>query len=79
VRYERPTIMRGFLSPAVRSQTNELQQAFQGLSRHRRTKLARAAHTTLVKADQWGRGGGVAPEVATALESGLKALTAKKK
>jgi hypothetical protein len=71
--------MRGFLSPSVRSHVTEFQQTFQGLSRHRRTKLARAAHTTLVKADQWGRGGGVSPEVASALEAGLKALTAKKK
>ncbi len=70
--------MRGFLSPSVRPQVTEFQQAFQGMSRHRRTKLARAAHTTLVKADQWGRGGDVSPEVATALESGLKALTKKK-
>jgi hypothetical protein len=71
--------MRGFLAPAVRSQTSELQQTFQGLSRHRRTKLARAAHTTLVKADQWGRGGVTASEVAQALESGLKTLASKKK
>jgi hypothetical protein len=71
--------MRGFLTPAVRPQTNDMQQAFQGLSRHRRTKLARAAHTTLVKADQWGRGGGAPSEIATALESGVKSLSAKKK
>jgi hypothetical protein len=79
VRYERVTIMRGFLTPAVRSQTSDLQRTFQGLSRHWRTKLARAAHTTLVKADQWGRGGAAPSEVAQALESGLKALSAKKK
>jgi hypothetical protein len=71
--------MRGFLSPAVRPETTESQRAFQALSRHRRSKLARAAHTTLVKADQWGRGDGVPHEVASALESGLKALTSKKK
>jgi hypothetical protein len=71
--------MRGFLTPAVRTQTTDLQRAFQALSRHRRTKLARAAHTTLVKADQWGRGGAASSEVAQALESGLKSLSAKKK
>jgi hypothetical protein len=42
-------------------------------------KLARAAQTTLVKADQWGRGDGAAPEVAAALEAALKSLSAKKK
>ena len=31
VRYERVTIMRGFLAPSVRSQSSDLQQAFQGL------------------------------------------------
>ncbi len=79
MRYEPLTVMRGFLTPAVRVQTTDLQQAFQGLSRHRRSRLARAAHTTLVKADQWGRGGGVPAEVATALEGSVKALSAKKK
>ena len=71
--------MRGFLSPSVRPHVTESQKSFQGLSRHRRVKLARAAHTTLVKADQWGHGGGVSPEVASALEAGCKALAAKKK
>jgi hypothetical protein len=71
--------MRGFLSPAVRHQVSDNQREFRALSRHRRTKLARAAQTTLVKADQWGRGDTVAPEVAKALETGLTALTKKKK
>jgi hypothetical protein len=70
--------MRGFLSPAVRPQVTDTQRAFSALSRHRRTKLARAAQTTLVKADQWGRGGAAAPEVAKALETGLKAIGKKK-
>jgi hypothetical protein len=70
--------MRGFLSPAVRPVVTDTQRAFRVLSRHRRTKLARAAQTTLVKADQWGRGVAVAPEVAKALEAGLKALGKKK-
>ncbi len=69
--------MRGFLQPAVRPQTNDAQRAFGTLSRHRRTKLAHAAHTTLVKADQWGRGDATAPEVATALEGALAALQKK--
>jgi hypothetical protein len=79
VKYEPPTIMRGFHTPSVRAQITDPQRAFQGLSRHRRTKLARAAQTTLLKADQWGRGDGASPEVATALEAGLKSLSAKKK
>jgi hypothetical protein len=79
VRYERCTIMRGFHTPAVRIVTTDSQRAFQDLSRHRRTKLARAAHTTLLKADQWGRGDAVGAEVATALDSGVKSLSAPKK
>jgi hypothetical protein len=71
--------MRGFLSPAVRPLNNDTQRAFQALSRHRRTKLAKAAQTTLLKADQWGRGDAVAPEVAKALETGVKTLGSKKK
>jgi hypothetical protein len=78
VRYERFIIMRGFQTPAVRPQITDPQRTFQGLSRHRRTKLARAAHTTLVKADQWGRGGGASSEVASALEASLKSFSAKK-
>ena len=48
--------MRGFLHPAVRPIPSEAQTNFQGLQRGRRTKLARTASTTLVKADQWARG-----------------------
>jgi hypothetical protein len=69
--------MRGSRQPAVVPQISDSQRAFQGLSRHRRTKLARAAHTSLVKADQWGRGGATAPELATALEGALRSLTSK--
>jgi len=69
--------MRGFQRPALRARPNDQQEAFRTLSRHRRTKLARAARTTLVKADQWSRGGGASPEVAAALEGALKALQAK--
>jgi hypothetical protein len=69
--------MRGFLRPALRPKATDSQAAFRKLSRHRRTKLARAAHTTLVKADQWSRGGATAPEVASSLEGALRALRAK--
>ncbi|HEY4015926.1 MAG TPA: hypothetical protein VGM06_21465 [Polyangiaceae bacterium] len=65
--------MRGNRQPAVRATTTDAQTSFRALSRHRRTKLARAAHTTLVKADQWGRGDSTPPEIATALERALKA------
>jgi hypothetical protein len=66
--------MRGFLQPAVRQTVNDSQRAFRALSRHRRTKLARSAHTTLVKADQWARGDATHAEVASALERVLHAL-----
>jgi hypothetical protein len=69
--------MRGYQRPALRLRANDTQRAFGALSRHRRTKLARAAQTTLVKAHQWSRGDVVAPEVASALEGALKALQAK--
>ncbi len=71
--------MRGFLAPAVRSSISDSQKTFAGLSRHRRTKLARAAQTTLVKADQWGRGELAPGEVATALEGAFAASSKKKK
>ena len=71
--------MRGFLSPAVRPLVSDTQRAFQALSRHRRTKLARAAQTTLVKADQWARGEAVSTELADALERAYGSLKAKKK
>jgi hypothetical protein len=69
--------MRGHQQSAVRPETSDSQRAFRALSRHRRTKLARVAQTTLVKADQWGRGDGVSPEVATALENAFKAFSSK--
>jgi hypothetical protein len=70
--------MRGFMQPSIRPKTSETQQAFAGLSRHRRTKLARAAQTTLVKADQWSRGGSADAAVAKALETALEGLQKKK-
>jgi hypothetical protein len=71
--------MRGFLQPARRKMSTESQTAFAALSRHRRTKLARSASTTLLKADQWASGGAVPADIATALEGALKALQSKKK
>lgn len=71
--------MRGARQSSIKLQPTENQSAFRAMPRGRRSKLAEAAHTTLVKADQWARGDAVAPEVATALEGALKALLAKKK
>jgi hypothetical protein len=71
--------MRGFLQPALRHLPTEAQSAFHALSRHRRFRIARDAKTTLVKADQWGRGEIVAIETASALEASFKALATTKK
>jgi hypothetical protein len=71
--------MRGFLQPAVKSTPNESQTKFQSLSRARRSKLAKTANTTLVKADQWAHGRTVSSDVGEALEAALKSLGAKKK
>jgi hypothetical protein len=71
--------MRGFLEPAVRRTPSPSQDSFRGLSRSRRTKLAKAANTTLVKADQWARGDAASKEVADALEQALKGLKTAKK
>jgi len=71
--------MRGFLQPSVKTNPSDTQKAFGALSRGRRTKLAKAANTTLVKADQWARGDAATADVGEALEAALKALTGKKK
>ncbi len=71
--------MRGFLSPALRHTPTELQARFAGYSRGRRSKLAAAAQTTLVKADQWARGGAVDAPVADALTAALAQVKPKKK
>ena len=71
--------MRGFLHPAVRIMPSEAQASFRSLTRARRTKLARAANTTLLKADQWARGDSVGPDVGEALESAVSARKTKKK
>jgi hypothetical protein len=70
--------MRGFLQPAVRLLTNDAQNKLRALSRHRRTKVARAAHTTLVKVDQWGRGVGVPAELGSAIERAVLASLDRK-
>jgi hypothetical protein len=69
--------MRGARQPALRLKLTVPQDAFRALSRHRRWKLARVARTTLVKADQWARGGSLPAETAAALESALQALQAR--
>jgi hypothetical protein len=71
--------MRGFLESAVRHTPSESQNSFRGLSRSRRTKLAKTANTTLLKADQWARGDAATTEIGAALEQGLSKLLAKKK
>lgn len=71
--------MRGYQQPSVRKSPTESQAAFSTLSRGRRTRLAKQAQTTLVKADQWARGDGAGADVAEALEAALKSLRSKKK
>jgi hypothetical protein len=70
--------MRGFLSPAKKLTPTETQTKFAGLSRGRRSKIAKAAQTTLVKADQWGRGEAVVATVASALEKATQSVGTKK-
>ena len=70
--------MRGYLQPALKANQSETQSRFTALSRHRRTKLATAAQTTLIKADQWARGEVVAADVATALDGAVTSLKPKK-
>lgn len=70
--------MRGFQAPALRKTQTEQQVRFAGLSRGRRVKLATAAKTTLVKADQWARGDEVDATTAEALGTALAGLKAKK-
>ncbi len=70
--------MRGFLSPALRTIPSEAQARFSSLSRNRRTKLAKTAQTTLLKADQWARGAHIESEVAEALGRALTTLKPKK-
>ena len=70
--------MRGSRQPAVRPTTNDAQKRARTLSRHRRTKIARAAHTTLTKVDQWSRGDAVTAELAGAIEKAVLGSAEKK-
>ena len=71
--------MRGYLQGALKIALNETQTEFASLSRTRRSKLAAAAQTTLVKASQWARGEAVPASVAEALEKQVAVYIAKKK
>ena len=71
--------MRGYLEPAKRTTPTESQARFATLSRGRRTKLAKGAQTTLIKADQWARGGSAPEGVGEAIDKALAALGAKTK
>ena len=71
--------MRGARQPSRKNQPTETQSKLRALPRGRRSKIAKAAQTTLVKVDQWARGDAVAPETAAAIEAALKAPKAKKK
>jgi len=70
--------MRGSRSPALRTLTSDLQNKLRTLSRHRRGKVAHAAHTTLVKVDQWGRGDGLPTDLAGAIEHAVLGATQRK-
>ena len=70
--------MRGSRTSAKRPVQSDTQKRFATLSRGRRSKLAKAAGTTLLKADQWARGGKADAAVATALETHLDKLPAPK-
>ena len=70
--------MRGSRTPALRPLTTDLQNKLRGLSRHRRGKVASAAHTTLVKVDQWGRGDGLPADLAGAIERAVAGATERK-
>ena len=71
--------MRGSRTPAIRSIQSETQQAFEALSRHRKSQICEATKTTLVKASQWACGGEVSAELATALEAATAKLAAKRR
>ncbi len=70
--------MRGSRTPALRPQTTELQDKLRTLSRHRRSKVAHAAHTTLVKVDQWGRGDEIPVDLSGAIERALLSAMERK-
>lgn len=66
--------MRGYQAPAKRPIPSDTQTRFGTLARGRRARMAKAAGTTLVKADQWASGGTVPAAIATALETQLDKL-----
>jgi hypothetical protein len=66
--------MRGSRTPAKRSVQSDTQKRFATLSRGRRSKLAKAAGTSLLKADQWANGGKADAAIVTALETHLDKL-----
>ena len=70
--------MRGSRTPALRPLTTDLQNKLRALSRHRRGKVAHAAHTTLIKVDQWARGDGVATDLASAIERAVLGAAERK-
>jgi len=70
--------MRGSRTPALRPLTNDLQKKLRAQSRHRRGKVAHAAHTTLVKVDQWARGDGVPADLAGAIERAMLSSSERK-
>jgi hypothetical protein len=70
--------MRGSRTPALRPLTTDLQNKLRELSRHRRGKVAHAAHTTLVKVDQWARGDGVPADLAGAIERAMLGAVERK-
>jgi hypothetical protein len=71
--------MRGSRQPAVKHSSTETQNAFRTFSRGRRSKLAKLARTTLLKADQWARGDAVPDGVSEAIEVAMGSLKTKKK
>ncbi len=72
-------IMRGYLQPAKKNSPSDNQVAFATLPRGRRVKLATAAQTNLVKADQWARGEAVDSALSDALDTAFGAYAKKKK
>jgi len=71
--------MRGYLQPAKKSTPSENQTSFATMPRGRRVKLAKAAQTNLLKADQWARGEAVDAALSDALEGAFSAHAKKKK
>lgn len=71
--------MRGYLLPGKRPTQTDHQRLFESFTRHRRTKIAKAASTTLVKAHQWARAEAVDAALAKALDEQVVKHGPKKK